>query len=539
MADIELGRPADLPGLSQAGDLPRLSSAKSTSLKATRSLPGGRPAEDQTAGESSEKDVEKADSSEDSEDVVDENLVTWDGPDDPTNPRNWSSSRKWMITFVTSCFTFISPVSSSMLSPALPAISKDLGIESSTVELMVVSIFVLGYAIGPLLMGPLSEVYGRKLILRYSNLVYLIFNTACGFCRTGPEIIAFRFLGGLAGSAPLAVGGGLLSDVWTNEERGKALGTYTLMPLLGPAIGPIAAGFIVQYSDWRWCFYSVSIAGCFVQLLAQFFLWETSHRAILRQKQQKIQKATGNDLLHTKWDQTDETVGSKLRVALIRPFRLLATQPIVQFLGLYMAFLFGLIYLVLSTFPRLWSAVYHERVDIGGLNYVSAGLGFFIASQINSRFQDRLYLKLTERAGGDGVPEYRIPFMVPAAVLVPIGIFIYAWTSEYATHWIGPNIGIFLLSGGMIVCNQCMQIYIVQTYTHYAASALAAVAVLRCTAAFTFPLFATQMYDSLGYGWGNSLLGFIAIGIGWPAVVIFWKYGKTLREKSPYAAVSS
>jgi hypothetical protein len=179
-------------------------------------------------------------------------------------------------------------------------------------------------------------------------------------------------------------------------------------------------------------------------------------------------------------------------IAFQRPFKLLATQPIVQFVGFYMAFLYGLMYFVLSTFPRLWDTKYHETVGIGGLNYISAGLGFMVGAQFNAYFQDRVYALLTARAGGTGTPEFRIPLMVPGAVLVPIGILIYAWTSEYVVFWLWPNVGVFILSAGMIVCFQCMQVYIVQTYTQYAASALAASTVLRCLAGFGFPLFVSQ-----------------------------------------------
>jgi MFS family permease len=121
-----------------------------------------------------------------------------------------------------------------MISPALPVISKDLEIHSGVIELLIISIYVLGFAIGPLYLGPLSELYGRRVILQISNVVFLAFNTACGGCKTVTQMIIFRFISGMGGSASLSAGGGILSDVWSNEERGKAMGIYTLMPLLGP-----------------------------------------------------------------------------------------------------------------------------------------------------------------------------------------------------------------------------------------------------------------------------------------------------------------
>jgi hypothetical protein len=167
-------------------------------------------------------------------------LVTWDGPDDPANPKNWPNKRKWAAAFVVSSFTFISPVSSSMVAPALTKMSQELHIKTEFEAAMVLSIFVLAYAVGPLFLGPLSEIYGRTIVLQLSNLIYMVFNLACGFAKNPAQILAFRFLSGLGGSAPLAIGGGVLGDCFTPDKRGTAIAVYALMPLLGPAIGKLS-----------------------------------------------------------------------------------------------------------------------------------------------------------------------------------------------------------------------------------------------------------------------------------------------------------
>jgi hypothetical protein len=229
-----------------------------------------------------------------------------------------------------------------------------------------------------------------------------------------------------------------------------------------------------------------------VQICAFFFFAETNPRAILDKKARALRKKTGNGHLYTDWDEPDQKPLTKLGVAFKRPFKLLATQPIVQFIGIYMAFLYGLMYLVLSTFAGLWINSYHETISIGGLNYISTGLGFFAGSRFNAFFQDRVYRRLKARNGGVAKPEFRIPLMIPGSILVPIGIFIYAWTSEYTTFWLWPNVGVFIVTVGMIICFQSMQVYVVETYSRYAASAVAATVVLRSLAGFGFPLFVSQ-----------------------------------------------
>ncbi|ORY65032.1 major facilitator superfamily transporter [Pseudomassariella vexata] len=473
-------------------------------------------------------------------DPNDPNLVTWTGPDDPDNPKNWSFARKWGAVFVVSTFTLISPVSSSMVAPSLIAIGEELNITESFQRSLVLSIFVLGYAIGPLASGPLSELYGRVVVLQYTNLIYLFFNLGCGLARTKGQLIAFRFLSGLGGSASLAIGGGVLSDLFVAEQRGRAMSLYSLMPLLGPAIGPIAGAFITEHTTWRWSFWATTIADAAIQCFGLLFLRETYGPVLLAWKKRKLQKDTGKDDFHTPYDEPDRTVGKMLHMAFTRPFRLLATQIIVQVLSLYMMYLYGLMYIVLVSFPNLWSSPqprgYGESVGIGGLNYVSLGLGFGLGAQICALLQDRIYAALKRRYKEPGRPEYRVPMMIPGALLVPIGLVIYGWTAEYKTHWIWPNVGACLFSAGSIVGFQCVRTYLVDSYTRYAASAVGAATVMRSLAAFGFPLFTPSLYDNLGLGWGNTLLAFLGVAIGWPSPVLLWIYGERLRKRSPFAA---
>ncbi|KAK2040827.1 MFS general substrate transporter [Colletotrichum somersetense] len=426
-----------------------------------------------------------------------------------------------------------------MVAPALEAIGSELNITSSFEQALVLSIFVLAYAIGPLAWGPLSELYGRVIVLQLTNLLYMCFNLGCGLARTKGQIIAFRFFAGLGGSAPLAIGGGVLADLFEAEQRGKAISIYTLMPMLGPAIGPIAGGFVTQNTTWRWIFYSTTILTAVIQSIGVFVLQETYAPVLLTRRKDRLIKETGNAALHTEFDHPDRTMARTLSIALTRPFRLLGTQPLVQFLALYMMYLYGLMYLVLSTFPALWTGEYGQSVGISGLNYISLGLGFFVGAQTAAPMQDRIYAALKRRYvpdGGPGRPEFRVPMMIPGALLVPAGLLIYGWTAQNHTHWIAPNIGAVIFSGGVIVGFQCIQGYLVDTYTKYAASAVAAATVLRSLAGFGFPLFAPSMYHKLGYGWGNSVLALMGVAIGWPGPLLLWKYGPVLRKKSQYAA---
>lgn len=273
-----------------------------------------------------------------------------------------------------------------------------------------------------------------------------------------------------------------------------------------------------------------------MQVFGIFFLQETYAPRLLEWKRDKLRKETGNMELHTEFDSADRTLMTTIKIAMKRPFKLLGTQPIVQVLACYMAYLYGLMYLMLSTFPMLWEKTYGMSIGIGSLNFISMGLGFFLGTQITAPLNDALYRRLKARNNGVGKPEFRVPLMVPASLLVPVGLFWYGWSAQHRLHWIMPNIGAAIFCAGTIVGFQCIQTYLVDSYTRYAASAIAAATVLRSLAGFGFPLFAPAMYGALDFGWGNSLLGFIALALGVPGPFMLWKFGEKLRGKSAYAA---
>ncbi|RAH40137.1 MFS transporter [Aspergillus brunneoviolaceus CBS 621.78] len=463
------------------------------------------------------------------------NLVTWDGEDDPDNPKNWSFKMRWRMTAIASTFAFISPISTSMTAPALSTIAKDLHIHHAFEQTMSLSIFLLAYAFGPLFSAPMSEVYGRRVILQGFNLIYLAFNTACGFAQTGPQLIVCRFFAGFGGSAASVIASGILGDLWRKEERGLSVSIYTMVTLLGPTLGPLLGGFITQYSSWRWTFWSVSIADGLFQLIATFFFQETYAPVLLGRKAARLRKETGNTSLRTKWEEDDLSLRKKLRVACTRPYILLATQPIFQVLTLYISYLFGLVYLALATFAELWTTQYRQSISIAGLNYLGLAVGYIIGTQSCAMLIGIVYRRLVAGNNATAQPEFRLPLLLPGALMVPVGLLWYGWSAQHHLHWIMPDIGIALFAIGVKYGTQCTQLYALDVYPTYAASASAGAQSLRSLAGFTFPLFAPYLYDKLHYGWGNSVLALVGFVIGVPAPILLWIYGPALRRRSQYA----
>ncbi|KAG7441627.1 MFS general substrate transporter [Guyanagaster necrorhizus] len=466
----------------------------------------------------------------------------WDGLNDPSNPRNWSNRRRWTVTLVVSLFTFISPVASSISSPALPIISDALDIpHDSILQNMSLSIFVLAYALGPLIWGPMSELCGRLVVLQVSNIWFLVFNTICSIAKTPTQMLIFRFLAGFGGAAPQSVGGGVVGDLWSPEERGMAMSLYSLAPLVGPSTGPLVGGWIASRVRWEWVFWSVSISDAILQIAGFIFLEETYVPELQKRKARALRKSTGNVMIRSRFEQPGRHCASVMTQGMIKPLKFLATEPIVQVFALYMAVLYGVLYLSLSSFVKVYTDQYHENTGISGLHYLAIALGSTVGGQVGARVLNRIYVRLKVKNGGIGTPEMRLPLLMVSATTLPIGLLIYGWTANARIFWLAPgpliDIGVFIYSIGIGGNWTCIQTYLVDNYALHAASAIAGVSSFRAFAGFGFPLFADKMYERVGDGWGNSILALICLVIGCPAPFIFYRYGPQLRTRSKATSV--
>ncbi|KAM0746258.1 MFS general substrate transporter [Meredithblackwellia eburnea MCA 4105] len=479
---------------------------------------------------------------EDGSEVI---VVDWKGDKDPLFPKNWKNGKRMGATLIVASFTFLSPTSSSMIAPAVGQVAERFNISNEVEQSMIVSIFVLAFAFGPLFLGPLSEIYGRTIVLQLSNLLYLVFNLACGFATSTSQMLAFRFLAGLGGSAPLSIGAGVLGDLWRPEERGRAAALYSIGPLLGPALGPLAGGWIAQClpnNGYRWVFFSTTIACALIQGAGLLYLRETYAPVLLYRQARALKKEMGlpldSDKVQTVFEVKGghKTYGHVLSHGLVRPFQMFRKEFIIQILALYMSIIYGIIYITTVSTTDIFVIIYKESVGIAGTNFVAQGLGFLVWAQVQGRLTDYVYRKLKERNGGEGKPEFRLPLMLPASLFLPLGLLLYGWGAERALHWIVPDIGLFLIAAGMIGVFQCMTTYLIDAFTLYAASALAAATCLRSLCGFGFPLFAPYLYKALGYGWGCTILAGIAVLAGWPAPPLLYIYGERIRAASSYAA---
>ncbi|KAJ5753005.1 MFS transporter [Penicillium odoratum] len=470
-----------------------------------------------------------------SEQVFDPNLVDWDGDDDPENPRNWSTRTKWVNIVIISMLALITNMAPTMCAPGVAEIAADLHITSTVVSTLAITLYVLGISIGPMLTSPLSEIYGRLPVYDGTMFIFVIFIIGGALSKTTAQYMIFRFISGCAGGTPMALGGGSIADLTTVQQRAKAMALFSLGPLAGPVLGPVIGGFVAAGKGWRWTFWLLAILGGAFGIASVVLMRETHPKVLLNRKAARMRARTGNPDLRPKMDSTSSPRQAMLQV-LVRPLLLLVRSPILFVISLYVALVFGVMYLLFTTFTSVFEGQYGFSMAISGLTYLGLGVALLFSMFIFNVFNARV---LAARMKADGVqqprPEYRLVFMIWFSPFVAFGLFLYGWTAYYQTHWIVPMIGTFLMGFGAYFVIMPAQLYLVDMFgSEAAASALGANNLLRYISSTFLPLAGPSMYKTLNYGWGNSLLGFLALAFI-PGPILFYKYGERLRAKNKVA----
>ncbi|KAH6623318.1 major facilitator superfamily domain-containing protein [Chaetomium tenue] len=476
-----------------------------------------------------EKGTERQLQNVDLSEQPDPGLVTWDGPDDPANPVNMRPALKWIISIFVSLGGFVTLMSGSMIAPALPALGRDMGMTASEAE-SALSIFILAFAVGPLLLAPFAEVYGRKPVWIVSGFIYSGWSVVSGFSHNKPTLVASRFLAGIGGSVDFVIALPITSDIWPPEQRGQSFALVNAIPLLAPALGPLLGGAIADTIGWRWIFWVAAIFCSALMLLALVLLPETSHAKILGAKAARLTAQTGrphytqfNKATHT------TTLPRQLLISIARPARMLATQPILQLVSVFMAFNFGVLYYLLATFAILQADVYHESVAQTGLHYIAIAIGNLSANFLGAYAMDRLWGILKRRTHGATAPEYRVPLTFPGALFIPTGLLWYGWSANARLHWIMTDVGAAIVGFGLLLHTSAMSAYILDSFPDYTASAMGASQVLRMVCGFVFPIFAPPMQARLGWGWSNTVLALIAVVFGVVGPLVQWNFGARIR----------
>lgn len=464
-------------------------------------------------------------------------LVDWYDTNDVDNPQNWSLNKKNVVLAQILMYTMGVYMGSAIYSPSIPGVMQRFGVEIGAASLGL-SMYVLAYGIGPLLFSPLSEIpiIGRNppYIVSYAIFVILLVPTALVDNFAG--LVVLRFLQGFFGSPCLATGGATLQDVYSLIKLPYVLSLWAFAATCGPALGPIISGFSVAAENWRWSLWEMLWMNGPIFLSLFFFLPETSSANILLRRAQRLRELTGDDRLksQSEIDQANLTPRDVAIEALWRPFQLMLLDPSVAFTAVYTAIIYGIFYSFFEAFPLVYSEMYHFNLGEMGLTFLSVTVGVIISI---TWYWWYIYYRVEPdiRANGLGSPERRLIPALFVTFFVPVGLFIFGWTSNPSIHWIVSCIGIVITTIGIFLIIQCIFLYLPLVYPQYAASLFAGNDFTRSALAAGAIHFSYPMFHNLGVDRGVSLLAGLTVGCSFGVYALFF-FGEKLRSRSKFAA---
>ncbi|PYI16415.1 MFS general substrate transporter, partial [Aspergillus violaceofuscus CBS 115571] len=345
-------------------------------------------------------------------------VVSWI-PNDCRNPLLFSTARKITITLIVAFSTLTVALTSSTYSGSIKDIVEDLHV-SSEVATIGLALFVLGFAVGPIFWAPVSEVFGRQTPFMVSFFAMTAFSAGCAGAQNIWTLCILRFFAGSFGSSPFTNAGGTISDMFTARQRGLALSLYAAAPFLGPALGPIIGGFLGMSAGWRWVEGFLALLAALIWVLMAVFIPETYAPVLLRQRARRLSQLTGR-VYRSKieLDKGPVSLPRLLKTTLSRPWVLLFREPIVLLFALYIAIVYGTLYMFFSAFPIVYEDIRGWNPGVGGLAFLGIMVGMIIG--VGATIPANLhFIQVQDRHGGFAPPEARLLQCMPGALAIPI-----------------------------------------------------------------------------------------------------------------------
>ena len=471
----------------------------------------------------------------------DQIIVDWDGPDDPENPYNWPLYQKMFFMFEIAFLTTSVYMASAIYTPLVEEIMEQLQI-SQVVATLPLSLFVIGYGIGPMVFSPMSEnaVFGRTSIYIVTLFIFFILQIPTALVDNIAGLCILRFIGGFFASPCLGTGAASVGDVISLPYIPVGIATWAISAVCGPSLGPLVGSVLTVKGDWRWTFWFMCIiSGCSLLVLC-FLLPETYSKTLLYRKAERLRAITGNENITSEGEIENKKMNKReLAIdTLWRPIEISIVEPVVLLINIYIALVYSIMYLWFEAFPIVFVEVHHFTLVEMGVTYVSIMVGVIVGALI---YVPIIYKKFTKvmLADKDITPEVFLPSAIFGSCMMPIGVFIFGWTASPDIHWIGPVIGAAIFAVGAFIIFQTLFNYLSMSFWRYMASVFGGNCLFRSVIAGCFPLFARPLFNNLAnekfpVGWGSSVLGFICVGmIAIP--VLFYVNGPKLRARSKYA----
>ncbi|QDS71199.1 hypothetical protein FKW77_010266 [Venturia effusa] len=445
------------------------------------------------------------------------------------NPMNWPRSYKWGVIALLAFMAFTVTFTCIGVVPVAGRIVLDLeGRESKSSSVLLVTIWELGEAAGPLIIAPLSEVYGRYPIFNAANILFILWTLVAASSQTSWLFILSRFLTGCA-VASNVLNPAIIGDMLPPEQRGTAMATLMIAPLLGGAVGPAIAGAIAQSIGWRRILWLGAGIATICELVFSLTLRETYKITILKTRLKKERRASYVSVVNPEKESATKTIWRSIK----RPATVFADSLVLQILSLYGCIVFSFFYIMATTLPSVLESEYGFSPASTGSAFLSFSVGSCVGIIVCNLTLDRIYIALKTRNNNIGLPEHRMPLVILSAVLLPLAVLLFGWTAQ--NHW---PVQLLLLSVGLLgffllLCMVPLMTYVTDAFGIYSASALTAVLVTRCLMSTFLPLSVVPVTDRLGFGWGFVVFAAVCFGLA-PIPLMVMRYGDKWRQRSVY-----
>lgn len=271
--------------------------------------------------------------------------VSFDEPTDPLNPKDWPLWYRMYVIFVVSYSTWVIVLYSTSYTAAIPGLMVTFDEPSEVVATLGVTTYLMGLAVGSLIVAPMSELFGRRPVYLICLAIATLLILPCALATSLVEIIVVRFLGALFGAVMICNAAGTVADISTEDDRAKYMSLWSIAPLNGPVTGPLIGGFVYQYLGWRWDMWLVLILAGVANVL-MFTVKETYTPAVLKKKSAKLRKEEDDDRYWCEYDDAVRSTAQLMKINLSRPFILSATEPILWFFNIWISVIYGILYLV-------------------------------------------------------------------------------------------------------------------------------------------------------------------------------------------------
>ncbi|KAJ5722703.1 hypothetical protein N7488_000738 [Penicillium malachiteum] len=464
--------------------------------------------------------------------VASKTIVSF-GPNDPDNPVNWKTSRKLLVLAAGVMQVMNSTIASSICSNAIPQIAAEFNITNQEALVLPISIFLIGYIVGPLIWGPSSEYFGRRRPLLIAYCGFMIFMLACAVADSYASLLVFRLLNGMMASSPIATVGGLFADVHDNPtKRGRLMAYYMACTTFGPIVGPWVSGFVAVVS-WRWCFWiGLICSGASFPLV--IFMPETYAPVILKKRAQKLRKETGNSSIVSPLEVDSRDVRQMFLITISRPFRMIIHESIVSLTSLYLALAYAIFYLYFEAYPIIFQDLYGMSAGVSGLMFLPIGVGAVLACFVFIWYDGYLARAKARNAPWAAIEEYRrLPLACIGGPLYVISLFWVGWTASLDIPWVVPFLSGIPFGMGYLLIFMAMLNYLTDAYETLSASAQSAASCTRSILGAVLPLATKPMFNRLGIHWACSLIAFISLAVS-IIPFAFIRYGDRIRANSKF-----